>query len=104
VKHKHQKKQKAQPSGENPVVSRKLWEKLKIQEDILTKAPVLTSFGRYRLCIENYRSILDYQENQIRIQTKAGKIHISGERLSIAYYRDECMCVVGEIHSIEYHL
>ena len=53
-------------------------------------------------CMENYRSILEYQEEQIRIQTGTGKIRIAGKRLGIAYYREECMCTVGEIHSIEY--
>jgi sporulation protein YqfC len=102
AKHKHQKKLSTAPSKEDPVVQKKIADKLGIQEDILGKAPVLTSFGRYRVCIENYRSILQYEENRIRIQTKQGKIQITGENLGIAYYREECMCVVGVIRSIEY--
>lgn len=102
VKHKHQKKESATPSGREPVLTRKLSGKLRMQEDILARAPVLTSYGRYRLCIENYRSILEYQEEQIRVQTKTGKIAIKGKNLGIAYYRDECMCIVGEINSIHY--
>ena len=87
---------------QDPVLSGKISGVLNLSEDILAKAPVVTSFGRYRVCIENYRSILEYQEEQIRIQTKTGKIRIAGKRLGIAYYREDCMCVVGEIHSIEY--
>lgn len=102
VKHKHHGRMKAEPSSKDPVLSRKLSGALRLQEDIIAKAPVLTSFGSYRVCIENYRSILEYQEEQIRIQTRTGKIKILGKRLGIAYYRDECMCVVGDIHSIEY--
>ncbi|MBO5484510.1 MAG: YabP/YqfC family sporulation protein [Lachnospiraceae bacterium] len=102
VKHKHQKSCKVAPSMEEPVLTRKLSGKLKMQEDILAKAPVLTSYGRYRLCIENYRSILEYREEQIRIQTKTGKISVQGRNLGIAYYRDECMCIIGEISSIQY--
>ncbi len=102
VKHKHQKKMKAEPSGAEPVITRKLSGKLRMQEDILAKAPVLTCYGKYRVCIENYRSILEYQEEKIRIQTKTCKIAIEGRHLAIAYYRDECMCVVGEIRAIQY--
>lgn len=102
VKHKHEKRMKATPSGQDPVISRKLSGVMRLPEDILVKAPVVTSYGRYRVCIENYRSILEYQEEQIRIQTKTGKIRIAGKCLGIVYYREECMCVVGEIHSIEY--
>jgi sporulation protein YqfC len=102
VKHKHEKRMKTEPSMQDPVLSGKISGVLNLSEDILAKAPVVTSFGRYRVCIENYRSILEYQEEQIRIQTKTGKIRIAGKRLGIAYYREDCMCVVGEIHSIEY--
>lgn len=102
VKHKHQKNRRATPSSQEPVITRKLSGKLRMQEDIIAKAPILTSYGRYRLCIENYRSILEYQEEQIRIQTKTGKIAVQGKHLGIAYYRDECMCIVGEINTIQY--
>ena len=33
---------------------------------------------------------------------KTGKIAVQGKNLGIAYYRDECMCIVGEIDSIQY--
>jgi sporulation protein YqfC len=93
---------KALPSQEDPVIQKKLSDKLRLQEDILAKAPVVTSYGKYRVCIENYRSILAYEDNQIRIRTKTGRIQITGENLSIAYYREECMCVVGVIHTISF--
>lgn len=102
VKHKPRKGCTATPSNQEPVLARKISGKLRIQENILVKAPVLTSYGKYRLCIENYRSILEYREEQIRIQTKLGKISIQGQHLVIAYYRDECMCIVGEISCIQY--
>lgn len=102
VKHKHHRREKVIPSSGEPVLTRKLSGKFRIQEDILAKAPVLTSYGKYRLCIENYRSILEYREDQIRIQTKTGKIVVQGSNLGIAYYRDECMCIVGEIQTIQY--
>ncbi len=102
VKHKHRKGCKATPSNQDPVLTRKISGKFKIQEDILVKAPILTSYGKYRLCIENYRSIIEYKEEQIRIQTKLGKISVKGKHLVIAYYRDECMCIVGEIDHIQY--
>ena len=102
LKHKHEKRMKTEPSMQDPVLSGKISGVLNLSEDILAQAPVVTSYGRYRVCIENYRSILEYQEEQIRIQTKTGKIRIAGKRLGIAYYREDCMCVVGEIHSIEY--
>ena len=74
-----------------------------MSEDIIAGAPLLMGYGRGRLCIENYRNIIEYTDSLIRIQTKTGRIHIIGRNLVIAYFRDDGMCVVGEIGTIEYH-
>ena len=102
-KHKRQKREKAVPEGREPVISKFLTEKLKISEDVFYKAPILTGYGNRRFCIENYSNIIEYTKERIRIQTKTGKIYILGKNLVIAYYRDDDMCVVGEVTSIEYH-
>ncbi len=102
VKHKHIKRMKAEPSAGEPTISGKFSGIMHMPEDILAKAPIVTCYGCYRVCIENYRNILEYQEGQIRIQTKTGKIRVEGKNLGIAYYREECMCIVGEIWSVEY--
>ncbi len=102
VKHHHQKKCGVRETPPDPVLARRVSSYLKIQEDVLAKAPIVTSYGRNRICIENYRSILEYQTEQIRIQTKLGKIIVKGEALLIAYYREECMCIIGDIREILY--
>ncbi len=102
AKHKHQKKQETKPSLQDPVIARRLSGKLHIQEDVLAKAPILTAYGDHKLCIENYRSILEYTDNQVKVQTKTRKILIRGRHLVIAYYRDDGMCLLGDILSIEY--
>lgn len=102
VKHKHQKKPDAKPSIQDPVIARKVSGKLQIQEDIIAKAPILTGYGEHKLCIENYRSILEYTDSRVKIKTKTGKILVRGKHLIIAYYRDDSMCVVGDILAIEY--
>ena len=102
-KHTHQKKERVAPEAREPVITRVLTEKMKLSEDILSKAPVLMGYGNRRFCIENYSNIIEYTKERIRIQTKTGKIHILGKNLVIAYYRDDGMCVVGEVTSVEYH-
>ncbi len=102
-KHIHHKKEKVSPEAREPVITRLLTEKLKISEDVLSRAPILMGYGNRRFCIENYSNIIEYTKERIRIQTKTGKIHILGKNLVIAYYRDDGMCVIGEVTSVEYH-
>lgn len=102
-KHVHHKKESATPSCREPVVAKVLTERLRLTEDVLSKAPILMGYGNRRFCIENYSNIIEYTKERIRIQTKTGRIHILGKNLVIAYYRDDGMCVIGEVTSVEYH-
>lgn len=99
----HHKKPPSRPTGEEPHMAAVISRKLQMSEDILAGAPLLMGYGRGRLCIENYRNIIEYTENLIRIQTKTGRIHVRGDSLVIAYFRDDSMCIVGKIEGIEYH-
>lgn len=103
TKHKHSKKADCRPAYGEPQIARVISRKMKLSEDILAGAPIVTSYGRGRCIIENYRSIIEYTDSVIRVQTKAGKIHVAGKNLTIAYYRDDSMCIIGDIASIEYH-
>ena len=98
-----QKKADAKPSMRDPVIAEDISRKMQISEDILAGAPIVTSYGYHRLCIENYRNMIDYQTDLIRLQTKTGKLYVFGKRLSIAYYRNDSMCILGDIHNIEFH-
>ncbi|MBR1742542.1 MAG: YabP/YqfC family sporulation protein [Lachnospiraceae bacterium] len=102
-KHARHRKEKVAPEAREPVISRILTERLRLSEDVLGKAPILMGYGNRRFCIENYSNIIEYTKERIRIQTKTGRIHILGKNLVIAYYRDDGMCVVGEVTSVEYH-
>ena len=102
-KHKHGNKMQTKPEAREPVVSKRLSERFDIPQDIIAKAPMLLAYGNNRLCIDKYRSIIEYTEESIKIQTKQKKIYVKGSRLVIAYFREDEMCVLGNISSIEYH-
>jgi len=56
--------------------------------------------GRNLLRIENYRSIIQYSDKNIRIQAIKYQVSIAGEKLLIRYYDKEEMEVVGIFHGI----
>lgn len=70
--------------------------------DILAGAPILTVIGQRELYLENYRSIIEYTGDEIRIQTKTGRIHIMGKSLNINYYTGDSMKITGRIYQICY--
>lgn len=77
-------------------------ESLELPKDLMYGASIVTITGRREVLIENYKGILEYTEDYIKIQTKNAKLTVYGKQLSIEYYTNEDMKVVGFVKSIEY--
>ena len=77
-------------------------DKLNLPKDITQGAFVLTAVGNRELYIDNYKGILEYTKNCIRIQGKNTYIKIEGRNLKIDHYTEEDMLIKGHILSIEY--
>ena len=55
-------------------VKSKIAEKLNIPEDIAEGLPIVTVTGKNEIYVENYKGIIEYSQNCIRIQTKVNRI------------------------------
>lgn len=77
---------------------------LEIPRDLAFKDAILTMTGRTELCIENYKSILQYSLEMVQVLTKNGKVRICGRNLEILYYTRDEMKIVGIIQEIEFEL
>lgn len=77
-------------------------EKIKLSSDILAGAPIITVIGQTELSIENYKGIIEYTGDLLRIQTKTGRIHIEGKNMIIRNYSEDAMKVSGVISLIQY--
>lgn len=75
---------------------------LKLPADVLLGAPILTATGRNGICLENYKGIIEYNGNLIKVQTKICKICIEGENLNIDYFTNDEMKISGYINAIYY--
>ena len=70
--------------------------------DLAYGSVLLSVTGQNELLIENYRGILEYKDEHIRIQAKDCRILVVGKRLQIEYYTNEEMKVKGLIEQIIY--
>ena len=71
--------------------------------DVVMGLPVLYVLGQSELHLENYRGILEYTEEMVRILIKGGQIKVTGQRLQVVYYTNDEMKISGQIRAIEYH-
>lgn len=72
-------------------------------KDVILGVPIISVIGQNEASIENYRGILEYTDKFIRIQTKLGKIHVTGRGLQIEHYNNDEMKITGHITIIEFH-
>jgi sporulation protein YqfC len=79
-----------------------LSSRLHLPADILAGAPIITATGRNELCLENYKGIIEYNGNLIKVQTKACRICIEGKQLNILYFTEDEMRITGYIQAIYY--
>lgn len=73
-----------------------------LPKDVVLGVPILTLTGHYEVNIENYRGILEYTEQLIRIYVRSGQIRITGKSLEINYYTTTDMKITGKVEKIEY--
>ncbi len=77
-------------------------ETLELPKDLMYGAVMITATGRREILIENYRGILEYSTECIRLQAKDCRVCIGGKSLNIQYYTNEEMKITGIIKSILY--
>ncbi len=87
---------------ESPTYFEDLSSRLHLSADILAGAPIITATGRNEICLENYKGIIEYNSNLIKVQTKLCKICIEGKQLNILYFTEDEMRITGFIQAIYY--
>ncbi|MCI8496088.1 MAG: sporulation protein [Lachnospiraceae bacterium] len=77
-------------------------ESLELPRDIMYGAVIITAMGRNQVLVENYKGIIEYTREKIRLQTKNCQVTIQGKQLVVEYYTNEEMKITGFIQGILY--
>ena len=70
--------------------------------DVMCDVPRTELLGNSRISIENFRGVLDYNENCVKINTASGIIKIDGDGLFIERITDEGIFIRGIVLRIEF--
>lgn len=89
-------------SNLSPTYLEALSSRVHLPADILAGAPVITATGRNEVRVENYKGIIEYNGNMIKVQTKLCKVCIEGKQLNILYFTEDEMRITGYIQAIYY--
>lgn len=75
----------------------------KLPKDLVLGNLILTASGQSEVYVENYRSIIEYTRELIKLQGKNCKVSITGKSLFIEYYTSDEMKITGRIGEIKYY-
>lgn len=65
-------------------------------------AVLVTVTGNTEMLLENYKGIIEYTSERIRVQTKTCQVEVRGKQLLIAYYTNDEMKITGKICEVIY--
>lgn len=77
-------------------------EALELPKEILLHLPLISFIGQEEVTIENYKGILEYNEETVRIGTAAGVLRLTGRGLCLKQLSAECMVVTGCVERMEF--
>lgn len=92
------KKKKQKPEK----LKQKVSEFLALPKELTLDLSKITITGNRELFIENYKGIIEYEENRIRIKTKEGVVKLEGNNMSIKEITSDDIIIYGVIDSIQF--
>ncbi len=83
-------------------VPKKIAKTLDIPEDILFDVPRILMTSNEDVRIENYKSILEYENEKITLMAKEFIIELHGKNLNITIITDDEISICGTVLSINF--
>ena len=77
-------------------------ELLSLPKEIVLNLPQVILTGRGEIVVENYKNIIEYTNEQIRINTSSGILLVVGASLILKQITAEHITITGTIFRLEY--
>jgi sporulation protein YqfC len=75
---------------------------LEVPKDVVLGEAIITLIGKREAIIENYKGIVKYEVDYVKVSTKNGVIEFKGLNFNITYLTNEEIKITGDIHEIIY--
>lgn len=97
------KKKKKEPK-ERPIksVPERLTEMLDMPKEVMLDIPKMTFYGDNQVSIENFKGVLSYTDEEVKIKTSGRTIQVTGSQLEIRTITDDDVMIEGRIGTVQY--
>ncbi len=83
-------------------IKKKIGAMMELPKEIMLNLPLISMIGNEEVMIENYKGIIEYTDERVRISTTAGIFRIEGKSLCLKQITSENIAVTGSIVKLEY--
>ena len=83
-------------------IKRSMSDAFELPREVVLNLPLISLTGREEAVIENYKGIIEYSQDTVRISTGAGVLKIQGKNLLLKHITDEDVSVTGGILKLEF--
>lgn len=73
---------------------------LELPKEVILNLPLISLTGKEELIIENYKGIIEYGDEVMRVNTAIGVLRIEGKGLLLKQLTSECIVVTGTIKGV----
>ena len=87
---------------DKPNLKKELSAALEIPGEVILDMPLISLKGREEISVENYRGIIEYSTEKIRLNTTAVIFKITGENLLIKCLDCDNVIITGKINATEF--
>ncbi len=75
---------------------------LELPKEVILNLPLISLTGKEELVIENYKGIVEYSDEIIRVSTAVGVLRVGGKGLLLKQLTSECIVITGSIQNITF--
>lgn len=79
----------------------KIVEMLELPKEVAFNLPVIQVTGAEDICISNYKGLIEYSDQVVRVSTSCGSLRLEGKALVLVRVTAESLVITGRIKKIE---
>ena len=84
-------------------IKEKLASALELPRELILNVPKITVTGKDKILIENYKSIISYENDVVKLNTSVGTLSLFGVNLMIKEITTEDIIVIGKVDKVEFN-
>ncbi|MCL2702994.1 MAG: YabP/YqfC family sporulation protein [Defluviitaleaceae bacterium] len=83
-------------------LSRQLVEMFELPREVVFNLPIIQALGAEEISVTNYKGLVEYTAECVRVNTAAGLVRFEGSSLILRHVTSESLSVAGRIAKIEF--